>query len=390
MLLRCATRNEFRAIWSAPTGQKWPAAARNLNPFPVSPRGKPGREGAPHAGSTLRASKKRWHAAMPPAPPTRGLPPPCVSPVCPARDLGDHRNWGCRADSSIAAEKRLHKTLDTPQRVRTSSLCAAVIDLGGAPIPAAQQLGIPETQHPLPTHAPDADSDRRAAQTAAARGTGVSAHRHRAPRRSTGTQRALSHQCRRRSDAVGNCRRDPADADTGAGIDPAAVPFRGPRIPLRQRQRVHQLQSCRDVGKATHPTNQIARASLRRQRPGGGQERRGDPQTHRVRLHRCKTRRHGRSIPAGAPQPLRELPPAVGRTQDPHRSQRQTPPSLLALGNPLRVISRIASLQKPSAAKRHAGGTDRFAQSPSDTEAALEMQRANRQLFPRLQRKSTA
>src|SRR5580658_473709 len=51
-------------------------------PFPVSPSGgKPGGAGSPHAGSTLRASKKRWRASMLPAPPTRGLPPPCVSPA---------------------------------------------------------------------------------------------------------------------------------------------------------------------------------------------------------------------------------------------------------------------------------------------------------------------
>ena len=57
--------------------------ARNLiSPFPVSPSGgKPGRAGSPHAGSTPRASQKRWHASMLPAPPTRGLPPPCVSPA---------------------------------------------------------------------------------------------------------------------------------------------------------------------------------------------------------------------------------------------------------------------------------------------------------------------
>ena len=29
------------------------------SPFPVSPKGKPGRVGSPHAGSTLRANKKR-------------------------------------------------------------------------------------------------------------------------------------------------------------------------------------------------------------------------------------------------------------------------------------------------------------------------------------------
>ena len=35
-------------------------------PFPVSPSGEsPGRAGSPHAGSTLPASKKRWHASLP-------------------------------------------------------------------------------------------------------------------------------------------------------------------------------------------------------------------------------------------------------------------------------------------------------------------------------------
>ena len=51
-------------------------------PFPVSPSGgKPGRAGSPHAGSTLLASKGGWQASMLPAPPTRGLPPPCGSPA---------------------------------------------------------------------------------------------------------------------------------------------------------------------------------------------------------------------------------------------------------------------------------------------------------------------
>ena len=50
-------------------GKKWPAAARNWNaPFPFPLRGKPGREGSPHAAQDA-------------APPTRGLPPPCESPV---------------------------------------------------------------------------------------------------------------------------------------------------------------------------------------------------------------------------------------------------------------------------------------------------------------------
>ena len=75
---------------------------------------------------------------------------------------------------------------------------------------------------------------------------GISAHRHRASGRSRWTQRAVSHQCRRRSDAVGDCGRDPADlrtlADSGAGSVAGTVPVRDPRLSFRQRQRVHQLQ----------------------------------------------------------------------------------------------------------------------------------------------------
>ena len=50
-------------------------------PFPFPPGASRGGARSPHAGSTLPASKKRWHASMLPAPPTRGLPPPCASPA---------------------------------------------------------------------------------------------------------------------------------------------------------------------------------------------------------------------------------------------------------------------------------------------------------------------
>ena len=50
-------------------------------PFLFPPGESRGGRVSPHAGSTLRASKKRWHASMLPAPPTRGLPPPCASPA---------------------------------------------------------------------------------------------------------------------------------------------------------------------------------------------------------------------------------------------------------------------------------------------------------------------
>lgn len=50
-------------------------------PFPFPPGASRGGVRSPHAGSTLRASKRRWHASLLPAPPTRGLPPPCESPA---------------------------------------------------------------------------------------------------------------------------------------------------------------------------------------------------------------------------------------------------------------------------------------------------------------------
>ena len=50
-------------------------------PFPFPPGASRGGDGSPHAGSTLLASTKRWQASMLPAPPTRGLPPPCASPA---------------------------------------------------------------------------------------------------------------------------------------------------------------------------------------------------------------------------------------------------------------------------------------------------------------------
>src|SRR5215470_7690062 len=62
--------------------RNWPAAARDWNaPFPVSPSGgKPGREGSPHAGQHAARPAKSAGTHRAPAPPTRGLPPPCAIP----------------------------------------------------------------------------------------------------------------------------------------------------------------------------------------------------------------------------------------------------------------------------------------------------------------------
>jgi len=50
-------------------------------PFPFPPRASRGGVGSPHAGARCAPTKNAWHASMLPAPPTRGLPPPCGSPA---------------------------------------------------------------------------------------------------------------------------------------------------------------------------------------------------------------------------------------------------------------------------------------------------------------------
>jgi hypothetical protein len=90
-----------------------------ISPFPVSPSGgKPGRVGSPHAGSTLRASQNRWHASMLPAPPTRGLPPPCVSPAeQPVYSLPRRQS----AAKLIARRKELRRAATSALTFRTFS-----------------------------------------------------------------------------------------------------------------------------------------------------------------------------------------------------------------------------------------------------------------------------
>jgi hypothetical protein len=67
--------------------------------FPFPPRASRGGRVSPHAGSTPPASKKRWHAAMLPAPPSRGLPPPCGSPASAvAQNLDRSEQTACLAE----------------------------------------------------------------------------------------------------------------------------------------------------------------------------------------------------------------------------------------------------------------------------------------------------
>ncbi len=67
---------------SAEAERRQPAAARKRNwTAPVSPPGKAGAGGFPPRREHAARQPKRRHASMHPAPPTRGLPPPCGSPA---------------------------------------------------------------------------------------------------------------------------------------------------------------------------------------------------------------------------------------------------------------------------------------------------------------------
>ena len=118
------------------------------------------------------------------------------------------------------------------------------------------------------------------------------------------------------------------------------------------------------AGQAAHRTDQIARASLRRQRAGGSQERSGHSQAHRLRPHRCATRRGRRSVPSAASESLRQLSPSLRRAQDHSGAQRQAPPRLFALGHPIRDLQKTARLRLLSPQRCYPRGTRTNRQTP--------------------------
>ena len=121
----------------------------------------------------------------------------------------------------------------------------------------------------------------------------------------------------------------------------------------------------------------------RRQRPGRDQERRGDPQAHRLRLHPCRPRRAHQGLLREYLNPYlnyhRPCAQAEVEVDEQGRKRAFTgvtrrPGDLLALPEPkpyLREGLSIATLK-------------RIAAAISDTEAAQRMQQAKRKLFGHL------
>src|SRR5215469_10842345 len=236
------------------------------------------------------------------------------------------------------------------------SLRAAGTDLSGAHLPVSQLGGLPQTQRQLSADTAHAGPHRRAAQTAARRPSRLSAHRHGASGRPGWRQGRVSHQCRRRGDAVGNRGGRAADlrtlADPGTGADAGPVPLRHSRISLRQRQRVHKLHSGPVVGETADRADQIPCTSQRRQRSGGVQKRSGGTQTSGLRPYRRAACRGRGSVSPRIPESLPQLPPALRGGADCGTAQRQAAPHLSALGHSLRNLQSNAALRDLSEAGR--------------------------------------
>ena len=112
---------------------------------------------------------------------------------------------------------------------------------------------------------------------------------------------------------------------------------------------------AQSAGQVADRTNQITGASLRRQRLGGDQERSHHPQAHWLRPHRRATRRGDGSISSGPFEPVRQLPSSLRSAQGAHRSQRQAPPRLLAVGH-----ARSSCFANYPAARITCGHTSRW------------------------------
>src|ERR1035437_9080596 len=92
-----------------------------------------------------------------------------------------------------------------------------------------------------------------------------------------------------------------------AGASAGAVSFSHPRLPFRQRQRVHQSPGGQVAEQAAHRTNQVTTAALQRQRAGREQEWRRRAEAYGVYAYWHGTRGDDLGFLPRALQPVLEL-----------------------------------------------------------------------------------
>jgi hypothetical protein len=283
-----------------------------------------------------------------------GIPAPAIRPSL----YGSRRGVAGVRGQGARQPQRTGDAAHSGTRVRgipPGSLPAAGRDFGSPSIPPAQHRPLPQTQHQLSADQAHCYPHRGTAQTATARDAGIPAHRHRASRRSRRPQGFVSHQRRRRSDAMagggGHCADLRTLAVAGVASDAGTVPLCDSRLSLRQRQRVHQLQRGRAAGETADRADEVACVSQRRQRTGGSEKRSCDSETHWLRTHRCATRRYDGPLSSRTPEPVCELSPSERGAENTDGRQRQANPDLRAMGDAVGIAARVATRCRVSAGR---------------------------------------
>ena len=330
-------------------------------------------------GQDQRAQLGADHAADPALPPKRGRPARGTPPASLSAPLhtGRYRPVGhgrCGPRRAFGSGTAAHPMARIP-RLRQGRLPTIGLPLGLAHLQPAAHRGLSTT--PRPSH-PDAlprGGHWRAAAAQPVRPARLSAGRHGASRRHRHAPRAVPHQCRRYGDAMAGGGLLPDDLGSAfaarAGGHPAPVPLPHPRLSLRQRLGVSQPSGGQAAAQAAdRRVHQVAGASHDRQRPGGGQKRRGRAQAHRPRADRGRARRGVPALLHGLVQPLFELSPPLRVCHRGGERARQAPAPLSARGLPHAL--RKAGLTRRVGAALEAGHHGRFSRA---TDAADERYR---------------
>src|ERR1019366_7805899 len=166
-------------------------------------------------------------------------------------------------------------------RVRRHPLRAAGEHFGGAHLQSAQTAELPRKADGLHQDPANSNIHGRAPTAQPGRTARVPASGHGASGRPGRNQGRLPYRRRRRSHSMADRWRRAAYlrsvAETGAGKHVGAVSVPYSRLPLRQRQRVHQPHGGGVAEQAAERADQVAPAAFQRQRTGGDEKRSGDP-----------------------------------------------------------------------------------------------------------------
>jgi len=199
--------------------------------------------------------------------------------------------------------------------VQQAGICATVADLSRASVQPAPEPALPQAGGGVREDSTESGVDRRTEEAGSARTAGLSPGRYGTSRRLGGSQRRVSHQCRRHGDAMASSGLHEQDQRTvcAAGIrsDAASVSIPDSGVPCRQRVGIHQSPGGGDAEETAGGIHQEPGVPEPRQRTGGRKKRSGNPQTHGIRAHCRRACRGTAEVLHGASEPVFELSSAV-------------------------------------------------------------------------------